>query len=67
MSIISENAKADPNYCPYCMRCAGLVRMVKVEPLLWRCKCGAVHDERTPHAKAAVPVPANDDENDHVL
>lgn len=45
-NIIVENAKKNPAYCPYCLRCTGLVRMVKVEPLYWRCKCGAQHDER---------------------
>lgn len=45
-SIIVANATKNPAYCPYCMRCSGLVRMVKIEPLYWRCKCGAEHDER---------------------
>ena len=45
-SIVKLNAEKDPNYCPYCLRCLGLVRMVKVEPLYWRCACGAEHDER---------------------
>jgi hypothetical protein len=45
-SQVRLNAEANPNYCPYCLRCVGLVRMVKVEPFLWRCRCGAVHDER---------------------
>lgn len=40
------NAEKDPNYCPYCMRCPGLVRMQKIEPMYWTCSCGAVHDER---------------------
>lgn len=48
-SQIKINALKDPAYCPYCMRCSGLVRMVNVETMLWRCeKCGAVHDERDP-------------------
>lgn len=46
MSIIADNAKKNPAYCPYCMRCDGLVRMVKIETLYWRCRCGAEHDER---------------------
>lgn len=45
-SIVRQNATLDPNYCPYCLRCSGFVRMRKVEPMLWRCECGAVHDER---------------------
>lgn len=45
-SIIKDNAKANPNYRPYCMRCSDLVRMTKVCELGWRCKCGASHDER---------------------
>lgn len=45
-SIIRLNTEEDPNYCPYCGRCPGLVRMVKVEPFYWRCRCGAEHDER---------------------
>jgi hypothetical protein len=47
-SIIRENAEKDPTYCPYCGPCPGLIRMYKVEPFLWRCHCGAVHDERRP-------------------
>lgn len=47
-SIVRRNAEADPNYCPYCLRCNGLVRMKKTEkPLVWKCDCGAVHDEST--------------------
>jgi hypothetical protein len=46
MSTVKENALKDPTYCPYCLRCPSLVRMKKVEPLLWKCHCGAVHDER---------------------
>lgn len=49
MSLVKENALKDPNYAPYCLRCPGLVRMVKVEPLYWRCRCGAQHDERETH------------------
>ena len=48
MSLVKENALKDPNYAPYCLRCPGLVRMVKVEPLYWRCRCGAQHDEGKP-------------------
>ena len=47
-SIVRLNAEKDPNYNPYCGPCPGLVRMRKVEPFLWRCRCGAVHDERRP-------------------
>jgi hypothetical protein len=45
-SAVRLNAEKDPNYCPYCMRCKGLVRMKKQAHMLWNCKCGAVHDER---------------------
>ncbi len=47
-SQVLLNAEKDPSYAPYCMRCPRLVRMVKVEPFFWRCKCGAMHDERPP-------------------
>lgn len=46
MSIIFENAKKDPSYSPYCMRCPGLVRMEIAGYLQWKCRCGAKHDER---------------------
>lgn len=45
-SIVRLNAEKNENYCPYCMRCPGLVRMKKIEQFYWKCKCGAVHDER---------------------
>jgi hypothetical protein len=45
-SVVRMNAEKDPTYRPYCMRCDGLVRMQIVEPLLWKCHCGAIHDER---------------------
>jgi hypothetical protein len=45
-SQVRFNAERDPSYCPYCMRCTGLVRMRKVEDFYWRCGCGAEHDER---------------------
>jgi hypothetical protein len=45
-SIMRLNAEKDADYCPWCLRCAQMVRMKKVEPFLWRCRCGAVHDER---------------------
>lgn len=45
MNIIRDNAERDPNYCPYCMRCKGLVRMVKIAFMHWRCRCGAEHKE----------------------
>lgn len=44
--LIIENAKRNPDYCPYCLRCSGLVRMRKVEPFSWRCDCGAKYDAR---------------------
>lgn len=47
-SQVLLNAEKDPSYAPYCLRCPGLVRMVKIEPFFWRCKCGAMHDERKP-------------------
>lgn len=47
MDQIVENAIKDPTYCPYCMRCPGLVRMRKVDQFLWYCgRCGAIHDAR---------------------
>ena len=46
-SHVRYNAENDPTYAPYCMRCTGLVRMVKVIPFFWSCRCGAQHDERT--------------------
>jgi hypothetical protein len=45
-SIMKINALKDPNYAPYCLRCSTMMRMTRVEPLLWKCKCGAIHDER---------------------
>lgn len=45
-SQIRRNAEHDPTYCPYRMRCPRLVRMAKVEPFYWRCRCGAEQDER---------------------
>lgn len=45
-SLIRFNADKDPDYCPYCMRCSSFIRMKKIEPFYWRCKCGAEHDER---------------------
>ncbi len=45
-SQVKINAEKDANYCPYCMRCSGNVRMVKKETMLWGCHCGAIHDER---------------------
>jgi hypothetical protein len=47
-SQVRMNAEKDPSYCPYCMRCPGLVRMKKIAEFFWRCVCGAEHDERTP-------------------
>lgn len=48
-SLVRKNAEADPNYCPYCMRCSGLVRMRKVGHMHWRCDCGAEHIETDGH------------------
>lgn len=45
-SIMRLNTERDAFYKPYCMRCRGLVRMEIVKPFLWKCKCGAEHDER---------------------
>lgn len=45
-SQVFINATKNPDYCPYCMRCPRNVRMVKVEPMFWICRCGAMHDER---------------------
>lgn len=52
MTKVRLNAEADPTYCPWCLRCKGLVRMNKVEPFLWSCDCGAKHDERDPNRLA---------------
>jgi hypothetical protein len=46
-SIVRINAEKNSNYCPYCLRCSGLVRMKKITAFFWKCKCGAVHDERS--------------------
>lgn len=46
ISQVRMNAEKDEAYRPYCMRCPGLVRMVKIAPFFWRCKCGAEHDEQ---------------------
>lgn len=49
---VRENAENDPDYCPYCLRCRGLVRMIKVANLWWRCStCGAEHKEDPSHAR----------------
>lgn len=45
-SQVRINAENDPNYRPYCLKCSTMERMTTVEPFLWKCKCGAVHDER---------------------
>lgn len=58
--IIVKNALKDANYCPYCLRCSGLVRMKKVATLLWECHCGAIHDARIP----AVPIEITQGEQD---
>lgn len=44
--IVLENAKKNPEYRPYCMRCSGLVRMNKIKDFYWRCDCGAICDLR---------------------
>lgn len=49
--IVRALAEIDPNYKPYCLRCVGLVRMLKVEAFYWACTCGAEHDERTDQEK----------------
>lgn len=46
LTIVRLLAEKDPKYRPYCLRCVGLVRMQLIEPLYWKCACGAVHDER---------------------
>lgn len=52
-SIIRENAAKNPAYNPYCMRCPGLKRMTRVEPMFWQCDmCKAEHDEREPRSAA---------------
>jgi hypothetical protein len=45
-SLVLRNALERPGYCPYCLRCRGLVRMRLVGHMHWRCHCGAEHDER---------------------
>lgn len=46
LSLVALNALDNPNYKPYCLRC-DRGRMTRiVEPFLWRCDCGAEHDER---------------------
>lgn len=45
-AIVRANALKDSKYCPYCLRCSGLVRMKRVSHMFWRCRCGAMHDER---------------------
>ncbi len=45
-SIVRQNAEKDPKYAPYCLKCTRMGRMYKIEPFLWQCPCGAVHDER---------------------
>lgn len=45
-SQVLINAEVDPAYAPYCMTCPGLRRMRIVDRFLWRCLCGAEHDER---------------------
>lgn len=58
-SQVRVNAEKDPTYCPYCMRCSGLIRMQKVEDFYWRCAvCRAEHDERNPPA-VATPIVAD--------
>lgn len=54
-SIVRINAERSEAYCPYCMRCRGLVRM-GLTPIkfVWRCKCGAIHDERTTEEKESL-------------
>jgi hypothetical protein len=47
MTIVRTLAEKDPAYRPYCLRCKGLIRMARVDWMLWRCTCGAEHDERT--------------------
>jgi len=44
---IARNVERDPNYRPYCMRCPGLIRMRRIEHMLWTCNCGAIHDQRS--------------------
>jgi hypothetical protein len=44
--VILRNEAADLHYAPYCLPCPGLVRMRKIEPHYWRCRCGAECDYR---------------------
>lgn len=51
-SQIRINAEKDELYLPYCLRCPGNVRMMKIVPFFWRCRCGAEQDERLPELDA---------------
>jgi hypothetical protein len=44
--VILRNAVEDPYYAPYCTRCPGLIRMLRVEQHYWKCRCGAQCDYR---------------------
>lgn len=59
--IVRQNAKFDPDYCPYCLRCTSFVRMRLVARFVWSCPCGALHDARTDEERAAVMVPSTQD------
>lgn len=49
-SQVVTNYEQDPTYCPYCLRCTGLQRMVLVAPYHWKCpKCPAQGDCREEH------------------
>lgn len=46
-SQVRYNAEKDPAYCPYCLRCRSIKRMVMIVAMLWECSdCSARHDER---------------------
>ena len=47
VDIVRRNMVRDSKYAPYCMRCSGVVRMVRVTLTLARCACGAEHDIST--------------------
>jgi hypothetical protein len=51
-SIVKLNALKDPLYCPYCLRCRGLVRMILVEP-----SCGGATVEQSTTNEVEVKEP----------
>lgn len=50
-----DNRIADPAYCPYCLNCSGIDRMVQESPWFWTHRCGARVDMR-PYATWSIRV-----------